>query len=109
VEKASSPKPVEGGQAIFKASPRQHVSSLELDLRGKRADEIERQLDAYLNEAFLAHLPQVRIIHGIGTGAVRQIVRQMLSSHPLLKSFRPGRRGEGGDGVTMVDMALETH
>lgn len=109
VEKASSPKPAEGGQAIFKASPRQHVSSLELDLRGKRADEIETQLDAYLNEAFLAHLPQVRIIHGIGAGTVRQIVRETLSSHPLLKSFRPGRRGEGGDGVTMVNMALETH
>jgi len=70
--------------------------------------EIETRLDAYLNEAFLAHLPQVRIIHGIGTGAVRQIVRETLSSHPLLKSFRPGRRGEGGDGVTMVDLALET-
>jgi DNA mismatch repair protein MutS2 len=74
----------------------------ELDLRGKRADEVEPMLDSYLNSASLASLSEVRIIHGLGTGTVRQIVRELLSSHPLVKSFRPGERGEGGDGATVV-------
>jgi DNA mismatch repair protein MutS2 len=61
-------------------------------------------LDDYLNEVSLSILNQVCIIHGIGTGTVRQIVRDMLASHPLVASFRPGERGEGGDGVTIVIM-----
>ena len=77
---------------------------LELDLRGKRAEEVELALDDYLNEASLYGLSQVRIIHGIGTGTVRQIVREVLASHPLVTSFRAGEKGEGGDGVTMVSM-----
>jgi DNA mismatch repair protein MutS2 len=77
---------------------------LELDLRGKRAEEVEPALDDYLNEASLSNLGQVRIIHGVGTGTVRQIVRELLASHPLVTSFRAGGQGEGGDGVTMVSM-----
>ena len=76
--------------------------SVELNLRGKRADEIEWVLDSYLNDASLANLSEVRIVHGIGTGTVRDIVRDFLASHPLVKSFRPGGQGEGGDGVTIV-------
>jgi DNA mismatch repair protein MutS2 len=79
-------------------------ASLELDLRGKRAEEVEPALEDYLNEASLANLSQVRIIHGIGTGTVRQIVREYLASHPLVTSFRAGGQGEGGDGVTIVSM-----
>lgn len=78
--------------------------SIELDLRGKRADEIESELDSYLNDVSLAGFPRVRIIHGYGTGTVRQIVRAMLASHPLVKSFRAGDVGEGGDGVTIVEL-----
>jgi len=74
----------------------------ELDLRGKRADEIAPAVDGYLNDAYLANLNEVRIIHGIGTGTVRQIVRELLSDHTLVKSFRPGGRGEGGDGATVA-------
>ncbi len=77
---------------------------LELDLRGKRADEVETELDRYLNAASLAGLRQARIIHGLATGTVRQIVRQILSTHPLIKSFRSGGRGEGGEGVTVVEL-----
>ncbi len=76
--------------------------SLELDLRGKRADAVAPELDRYLNDASLAHLTQVRIIHGFGTGTVCQIVRDVLSSHPLVESFRPGQKEEGGDGVTIA-------
>jgi DNA mismatch repair protein MutS2 len=75
---------------------------MELDLRGKRADEVEPSLDAYLNDAAQTNISQVRIIHGIATGTVRSIVREFLKTHPLAKSFRPGNREEGGDGVTIV-------
>ncbi len=76
----------------------------ELDLRGKRADEIEPALDAYFNSATMAHLPSVRIIHGFGTGTVRNIVREYLAHHRLVSSFRPGEPNEGGDGVTVAEL-----
>ena len=75
---------------------------LAIDLRGKRADEVEVALDIYLNDAAQANLAEVRIIHGIGTGTVRSIVREFLARHPLVKSFRAGERDEGGDGATVV-------
>jgi DNA mismatch repair protein MutS2 len=75
---------------------------LQLDLRGKRADEVEPMLDIYLDDAARAGLAEVRIIHGIGTGTVRNIVREFLAKHPLAKSFRAGGRDEGGDGATVV-------
>jgi DNA mismatch repair protein MutS2 len=92
-----------GGDLIRREMSKPGVSP-ELDLRGKRAEEVEPLLDDYLNEASLCSLSQVRIIHGIGTGTVRQIVREMLASHPLVASFRPGEQDEGGDGVTIVSM-----
>jgi DNA mismatch repair protein MutS2 len=74
----------------------------QLDLRGKRADEVEPLLDTYLNDAAQSDLTEVRIIHGIATGTVRNIVREFLARHPLVKSFRAGEHGEGGDGATVV-------
>jgi DNA mismatch repair protein MutS2 len=78
--------------------------SLQLDLRGKRADEVEAALDSYLNTASLSGLGEVRIVHGGATGTVRKIVRDLLSSHPLVKSYRPGDRYEGADGATVVKL-----
>jgi DNA mismatch repair protein MutS2 len=95
---------VKTGGALIKKEMRKSRVSLELDLRGKRAEEVEPALDDYLNEASLRGLSQVRIIHGIGTGTVRQIVREILAAHPLVTFFRPGEQGEGGDGVTIVSM-----
>ena len=98
-----------GGEAMPQFVPvrrklRGRAVSLELDLRGKRADEIYAALDRYLNDAYLANLGEVRIAHGFGTGTVRDIVRELLASHPLVKSFRAGKRGEGGDGATIVEL-----
>jgi DNA mismatch repair protein MutS2 len=84
--------------------PRQRAS-VELDLRGRRADEVELELENYLDSAIGANLETARIIHGYGTGVVRQIVRDYLSRQKLVKSFRPGESNEGGDGVTVVKLA----
>jgi DNA mismatch repair protein MutS2 len=78
--------------------------AMSLDLRGKRAHEVEALLDTYLNDASLANLAEARIVHGFGGGTVRDIVRGFLPGHPLVRSFRSGRREEGGDGVTVVSL-----
>jgi DNA mismatch repair protein MutS2 len=75
---------------------------MELDLRGWRVEEVLPEVDRYLNDAFMAGLPSVRIIHGKGTGALRQAVREQLAHHPLVKSYASGTRLEGGDGVTVA-------
>ena len=74
-----------------------------LDLRGARVDEALDALTRYLDDAGLAGLDKVLIIHGMGTGAVRDAVRATAADHPLVKSLRPGQRGEGGDGATIVE------
>jgi DNA mismatch repair protein MutS2 len=61
-------------------------------------------LNSYLDNASLAGLHDVRIVHGCGTGVLRNIVRELLPHHPLVKSFRPGGRGEGGNGVTIAQL-----
>jgi DNA mismatch repair protein MutS2 len=103
LEKSTAPEK-EFDYARVKTSLPRRTASLELDLRGQRADEVEIEMEVYLNDAGLANLPQVRIIHGFGTGTVRQIVRQFLAAHPLVSSFRSGKREEGGDGVTVVKL-----
>ncbi|MFC1901677.1 endonuclease MutS2 [Chloroflexota bacterium] len=105
VEKTSAPAPPPSTRtAPAVRQPAVRAVSLELDLRGKRADEVEWALDGYLSQAAQANITEARIIHGFGTGTVRQIVRDFLASHPLVKSFRSGDRGEGGDGVTMAQL-----
>ena len=78
---------------------------VELDLRGQRVEEVAERLDKYLDDAFLAGLPFVCIIHGKGTGTLRRAVRQQLDRHPLVRSHRPGERGEGEEGVTVAYLA----
>jgi DNA mismatch repair protein MutS2 len=80
---------------------------LELDLRGMRAEEALERVDEYLNAAYMAGLPFVRIIHGKGTGALRRAVRDMLASHPLVGRSARGDDKEGGDGVTVVNLVLQ--
>jgi len=75
-----------------------------LDLRGARVEEALEALDRYLDDAALAGLSQVLVIHGLGTGALRDAVRTRAAGHPLVASMRPGERGEGGDGATIVKL-----
>jgi DNA mismatch repair protein MutS2 len=77
---------------------------MELDLRGLTVDEMLVELDRYLDTAYLAGLPFVRIIHGKGTGALRQAVRDELRNHPLVGDFRAGEANEGGEGVTVAKL-----
>jgi len=77
---------------------------LSLDLRGARVDEALAALERYLEDASLSGLDKVTVIHGLGTGALRDAVRSESSGHPLVKAVRPGERGEGGDGVTVVSL-----
>jgi DNA mismatch repair protein MutS2 len=103
-EKAA-PRELEGAYSSVKV-PTVDSPGMELDLRGQLSDEALLRLDQYLDQAFLARLPWVRIIHGKGSGALRQAVRQELNSHALISSYRPGDESEGGEGVTVVKLAL---
>ncbi len=85
--------------SLFQARP---SPGLELDLRGKMADEALVLLDRYLEQAYLAGLLFARIIHGKGTGKLRQVVREALRNHPHVLAFEDGRPQEGGEGVTVV-------
>lgn len=78
-------------------------ASTEVDLRGLRVDEVDSPLEAALDAAIIADLPSLTIIHGKGTGAVRNRVIELLESYPGIRSFRPGEFGEGGAGVTVVE------
>ena len=61
-------------------------------------------IDKYLDDAYIAKIPQVRIVHGKGTGALRQGIHSFLKTHPHVKSFRLGTFGEGEMGVTIVEI-----
>jgi DNA mismatch repair protein MutS2 len=73
-----------------------------LDLRGARVEEAIDLLGRYLDDASRAGLDQVTVIHGHGTGALRDAIRASVVGHPLVRDLRPGERGEGGDGATIV-------
>ncbi|HAV10465.1 MAG TPA: hypothetical protein DCX22_02480 [Dehalococcoidia bacterium] len=77
----------------------------ELDLHRLTVDEAIEELELYLYEAFKRRLSLVRINHGKGTGALRQAVHRELRRNSMVKSFRPGGYGEGGVGVTIVEIS----
>lgn len=75
-----------------------------IDLRGMDAEEAIYSTDKYLDEAYMAGLSEVSVIHGKGTGILRKAINDMLRSHPHVKSYRLGEYGEGGTGVTVVEI-----
>lgn len=103
---------LDGAKSVTHPSPKTSPTHLpvqqavqvkrELDLRGMTVDEAAPVLDKYLDDALLAGLTEVVVIHGKGTGALRKGIREILREHPRVAGFRSGEAGEGGDGVTVV-------
>ncbi len=81
-----------------------HDLSNTLDLRGYRCEEALDTVENYLDKASLANLTPVYIIHGHGTGALKQVVRDYLENSPYVAKYRPGEPAEGGDGVSVIDI-----
>lgn len=90
-----------GGSGKIKMSKSSSVSS-EINLLGYTVDEAIAVLDKYLDDAYIARIPQVRIVHGKGTGALRSGITSYLHGVPYIKEFRLGQIGEGAEGVTIV-------
>ena len=99
-ETSSKPKGA-GGSGKIKMSKSSSVSS-EFNLLGYTVDEAIAVLDKYLDDAYIARIPQVRIVHGKGTGALRSGITSYLHGVPYIKEFRLGQIGEGAEGVTIV-------
>ncbi len=87
--------------------PTQESPGFEMDMRGHRVDEGLEALERYLEKAYLAGLPFVRIIHGKGTGRLRQSVREALESSPFVDRYEAGGNTEGGEGVTVAHLQRE--
>ncbi|MFW6264633.1 MAG: endonuclease MutS2 [Bacillota bacterium] len=87
----------------YQVKKTQRVSS-RLDLRGERFEVAQRRVDKYLDDVFLAGIKQVEIVHGKGTGALREAVKEVLKNHQHVESHRLGRQEEGGSGVTIVSV-----
>jgi DNA mismatch repair protein MutS2 len=104
VEKASEDKAPETREYEPSSLPTP-MASPELDLRGLSVDEALILIDQRLDEAVRSGVKELRIIHGKGTGTLRRAVREMLAKHTLVESYAEAERREGGDGVTVVELA----
>ena len=102
VRKAAGEKKTDSGTSFAGIAPKAMTISPELNLIGKTTDEAVPELEKYLDDAYLAHLPSVRIVHGRGTGALKDAVHRRLKKLKYVKGYRLGAFGEGADGVTIV-------
>lgn len=102
LEYIGTPKQVETKPMAIVKGRDSHVK-LELDLRGERYEDALLKVEKYIDDALLANYPRVSIIHGKGTGALRQGVQEYLRNHRSVKKIRFGEAGEGGSGVTIVE------
>lgn len=98
------PKPVATKTSAMRLSKAQ-TATTEIHLRAKRAEEAEEELIKFLDEAVLAGLHQVRIVHGKGEGILRKLTHELLRKYRDVRSFRDGEPGEGGHGVTIAVLA----
>lgn len=86
------------------SSRKSKVIKQEIDLRGLNIEEGILETDKYLDDAYISGLKEVYIIHGKGTGVLREGINNFLKTHKHIKSIRAGKYGEGGDGVTVVEL-----
>ena len=75
-------------------------------MRGQTLDEALPKIEKFLDDGFRAGLPRLRVVHGKGTGKMRTAVRELLAKHPLVKGYEFAEPREGGEGVTVVEMAI---
>lgn len=103
-EKKKKPKPV-SQRSVYRTTSRADADvTTELDLRGQTVDEALMNLGLFIDKCVLNNIPEIRIIHGKGTGALRSAVTQELRNHPNIKAFRLGVYGEGENGVTIAEL-----
>lgn len=105
-QSAKQPKKPKGG-AITKTGVESRMTrklSTELDIRGYAADEGVHEVEQFISDAIMSGVSMLTIIHGRGTGVLKNAVRNHLKRHRSVKSFRPGVYGEGEDGVTIVEL-----
>jgi DNA mismatch repair protein MutS2 len=102
VEKAAA-APVEQRSVSMPKAPA--WAAEEIEVRGQTLDEALPKIEKFLDDGFRAGAPRLRVVHGKGTGKMRNAVRQMLAKHPLVKGFEFAEPREGGEGVTVVEMA----
>ncbi|MBM3127149.1 MAG: endonuclease MutS2 [Chloroflexi bacterium] len=103
-ERIAAPESAREKSASQVSLPDAESPGVEVSLRGLRADDALDALEKYLDRAYLAGLPYVRVVHGKGTGTLRKLARDLLRAHPLVASLREADAHEGGDGVTVVKL-----
>ena len=89
------------------STPGKSGVAVEMNIIGRTREEARDLLEKYIDDAFLAGLTSVRIIHGKGTGALRRAVEEVLSAHPLVAEHRPGASSEGGAGATVATLTRD--
>jgi DNA mismatch repair protein MutS2 len=104
IEVRQKAEPPDANQAKKVTVNRDSAVSLEVDLRGLMFDEASEVVDRYLDDLSMAGMERATIIHGKGTGALRKKIGEFLRSHPLVRKQRLGGAGEGGDGVTVIEL-----
>jgi DNA mismatch repair protein MutS2 len=104
--RAAPSQPITRRPPVSISVPEKSGVGSELHLLGRTTDEARELVEQYLDDAFMAGLPTVRLVHGKGTGALRKTIRTLLSDHPLVASFRDGEPSEGGAGATVAALKV---
>jgi DNA mismatch repair protein MutS2 len=106
-EGASAPAKLPQNVSFHSAGPRWDVSYRELNLIGKRAEEALEEVDKFLDQAVMAGVNRIRIVHGHGMGILKKAVSEMLSKHPHVSTHYPATPAEGGTGATIAEIREE--
>jgi len=108
-QEAPSDSPLKAARArgisVSLESESAHVPS-EINVIGRTVDEASREVEKFVDRAFLAGLPRVRVVHGSGMGILRKALRQMLQQHPHVESVAEAPQNEGGGGATLVELRV---